>query len=126
MARYGRDYRQGMGGLNYGRRPYYPGDDYRAAFGGSQSGYHTGYRSGGHPYDRDLYGRPGGEYDRGYKSRYETEYGDPFNDRAQHTPVRTMRGEFGNEPRDPGRWHGNDYTYGGYPARGRYDNGWRR
>lgn len=122
MARYGQYYSRGMGGGFHDRRPYYPGDDYGAAFGGAQSGYHTGYRSGG--YDRDLYGRPG-EYDRAYKGRWDTAHGDPFNDRVQHTPVRTMRGEFGNEARDPGRWRGDEYRYGRYPNRGRYDRGWR-
>ncbi len=126
MARYGRDYRQGMGGGYNGHRPYYPGDDYAAAFGGAQSGYHTGYRSGGYGYDRDLHGRPGGEYDRAYKGRWVTEHGDPFRDRVQHTPIRTMRGEFGNEAPDPGRWRGNEYTYGRSPVRGRYDHDWRR
>lgn len=129
MARYGSDYgRSTRGGPDFGRRPYYGGELGR---GGYDYGYRTGggwdrdrFRTGGaglrygYDHDRDRY-RAGGPYDREYKSRWQTDYGDPFGDRARGTPIRTMRGEFEN--RD--EWNRRrDYDRGF--LRGRYDRDW--
>src|SRR5690606_33772563 len=43
----------------------------------------------------------GDGYDTGYKSRWQTDFGDPFNDRGSRTPFRMHRGEFrGPQERD--------------------------
>ena len=96
MALFGRDYDR-----NFGHRG-----------GLGNRGYDRGHRSGWNPYDRDVssfggvryepsmernrYDREfgGSEYDRGYKSRWQTNHGDPFGDRAAHTPMRVIRGEY--------------------------------
>lgn len=69
-------------------------------------------------YDRDYtygaYGATG--YDRNYKSRWETDYGDPFGDRTSRTPIRVMRGEFHNYDREYNpEWrsgYDRNYAYG--------------
>jgi hypothetical protein len=74
---------------------------------GWHHGYDRGYRGatgwGGHGYEgtgRGMYGGGYGEadrwnrYDRGYKSRWQTDYGDPFGDRVAHTPIRMTHGEY--------------------------------
>jgi hypothetical protein len=61
--------------------------DYRAGAWGP--GYEGGWRSG--PTSGSDYRYAG--YDRGYKSRYQTDHGDPFGDRQQQTPMRVIRGE---------------------------------
>jgi hypothetical protein len=50
----------------------------------------------------DLH-RGGMDYDRGYKSREQTDAGDPFGDRQNHTPIRMTGGARGN----PGRYDEN-------------------
>ncbi|HEX2188640.1 MAG TPA: hypothetical protein VHG51_07055 [Longimicrobiaceae bacterium] len=78
-------------------------------------------------YDRDFdrgagYGTYGARdmetgYDRDYKSRWQTDYGDPFGDRTNRTPIRLMRGEFHNR-------EGYDVDYGrpyGAGSNVRYD-----
>ncbi|HEU0079086.1 MAG TPA: hypothetical protein VFQ76_15640 [Longimicrobiaceae bacterium] len=64
----------------------------------------SGWYSGRGAYDRDFdrgntlgaSSDMGGAYDRNYKGRWQTDNGDPFGDRASHTPIRMMRGEFRN------------------------------
>ncbi|MEX2571008.1 MAG: hypothetical protein WD737_06860 [Gemmatimonadota bacterium] len=80
----------------YGRAPY--GSDYETgpAAGGWGAGDHTGgygqdYQWGRFDRGNDR-GYYGAGYDRGFKSREQTDYGDPFHDREQHTPVRVIRG----------------------------------
>lgn len=51
-------------------------------------------------YERDA------RYDREYKSRWQTDQGDPFGDRANRTPIRMTRGEFHNYDADFGRTYG--------------------
>lgn len=81
--------------LGYG---YGAGD--RDEAGRASMNYDRGYgMSGGgrmnnNNYDRG-YGATGGAgmgYDRGYQGRNDTDNGDPFGDRQQHTPFRVMRG----------------------------------
>jgi hypothetical protein len=61
---------------------------------------------GGWNYDRDMRNRGGygasdmDRYDRDYKSRWQTDNGDPFGDRTSGTPIRMTRGEFHNYDRD--------------------------
>ena len=80
-------------------------------------GYDRGYRgrSGWGDFDRGA--RMSGErYDRGFKSRWQTDYGDPFNDRASRTPMRMIRGEYRGSD-DPGfGWSSNyDRDYSANP-----------
>ncbi len=92
MALFGRDYDR-----DYGNR----GDTWNR-------GYDRSYRSGGGSYDRggmtrdnrgwaasgyDRDMRTSG-YDRAYKSRWQTDFGDPFGDRTARTPMRMIRGEY--------------------------------
>lgn len=135
MAYYGRDYdRGGWGDSYYGSPAYNQGGGYRPGYGG-QSGNRYGYRTGAYGYDRNFSRGTGGGYDRNYKSRWQTDHGDPFGDRSRGTPIRMLRGEFENENRDRSRWGGYDrgdyrtwadhgrYDRGRYD-RGRYDSGW--
>jgi hypothetical protein len=88
---YGREYfgeerepmRYGRAGMGYGM-------EYGRSYG---VGYGQVYRTRGY----------GGEYE---KSRWQTDYGDPFRDRERGTPIRVMRGEFGQ--------YGGEYMGGGY------------
>src|SRR5690606_19699356 len=109
MARFSRGY----------DRPYY---DEGYGFGGGwgpfanqsrhrrSAGYDTDYaadryrrRSGGYGRDRWAGGRydQGIRYDEDYgswqsrprKTQWQTDYGDPFGDRQQRTPMRVIRGE---------------------------------
>ncbi len=54
--------------------------------GRMNTGYDRGYAAGG----------AGMGYDRNYQGRNQTDNGDPFGDRQQHTPFRVMRGHEGN------------------------------
>nr|MDQ3389246.1 hypothetical protein [Gemmatimonadota bacterium] len=45
---------------------------------------------------------PSGGYDRNYKSRSQTDYGDPFGDRARNTPIRSIQGGYRGYDRDHG------------------------
>lgn len=86
--------------------------------GGGMSGGMNRY---GNDYDRGMlgrggmdrgsmdYDRGGMDYDRGYKTRQQTDAGDPFGDRQNHTPIRVTGGGMGNR--------------GGL---NRYDNGYDR
>lgn len=63
--------------------------------------YERGYRARPYWGDVDREPRMGRDrFDRGYKSRWQTDFGDPFNDRAHHTPIRMTRGEY----RGAGEW----------------------
>lgn len=76
-------------------------------------GYDRGYRSqaGWNDFDRNSR-TAGGRYDQGFKSRWQTDYGDPFNDRGSRTPIRMTRGEFrGSNERDFG-WGSNERDFG--------------
>jgi hypothetical protein len=91
MALFGRDYDREYG-YGAGNRP---GRMYGAGWGG---------------YDRSFRGRYGAmEYDadHGYKSRWQTDYGDPYGDRINRTPIRVIRGEFHGG-------YGADYRAAGY------------
>jgi hypothetical protein len=63
---------------------------------------------GGNRYDRDF-GAMG--YDRSYKSRWETDFGDPFGDRSARTPMRMIRGEYegGDRGYQGANRYGRDY-----------------
>ncbi|HEX6070731.1 MAG TPA: hypothetical protein VFZ18_12935 [Longimicrobiaceae bacterium] len=79
-------------------------------------GYDRGYRNeaGWGGFDRGGM-RGEGRYDRGFKSRWQTDYGDPFGDRAARTPMRMIRGEFrGHEDRGFG-WGSYDRDYSSSP-----------
>lgn len=63
--------------------------------------YDRSYRSSGY----------GGDYDRNYKSQWQTDHGDPFGDRSSHTPMRVIRGEYqarGDRDRNDRGWFGSD------------------
>jgi hypothetical protein len=113
MALFGRDYDRDYG--------YY---------GNPRGGYDNGYRGGMMYNDMEDRGYRGGmytSYDRGagyygstgydrgdYKSRWQTDYGDPFGDRSAHTPMRVIRGGY----------HGGNMGYDrdyGYMGGTRYD-----
>lgn len=110
MALFGRDYDRNYGA---GRNNYDRGmrgraqhmwnetkDETSEAFGRDRDrdrnyggNMNRGYGTAGPAYGYDRnYGATG--YDRGYKSRTETDYGDPFGDRQNRTPIRVMRGEY--------------------------------
>lgn len=104
MALFGRDYDRDYGyrgdawgrGYDRGYRPGWGGsnrDDPYLGMTRANRGF------GGSMYDRD-YGARG--YDRGYKSRWQTDHGDPFGDRAAHTPMRMIRGPYHREGYDRG------------------------
>jgi len=117
---YDRDYDDGFRSSRPGRsywgrsgtpmRPNFESTD--RSYGGSQDSFRTrGERPQYYGSDYRL-----GGYDRGYKSRFQTQHGDPFGDRKERTPMRVIRGdapdqERGFWSRDPG---------------GRYDTGFRR
>lgn len=85
-----------------GEGPYGP-----AQSGGMMGGnagmnrYGSDYRAGGMDMDRGGRG-----YDRGYKTREQTDSGDPFGDRANHTPIRMTGGNMGHRG-NPGRYDEN-------------------
>jgi transformer-2 protein len=112
---------------------------YRSGTGGRYGGEYRGYG--------DDYRYRG--YDRNYKSRWQTDYGDPFGDRLQQTPMRIIRGrargrDFERGFASPARERGHETAYPmgyrpyrertgydeGYGQRtyrtygGRYDTGW--
>lgn len=99
MALFGRDYDRDFG--YYGDR--FRGED--RMYGGRWAGYDPdyGYGAGAGAYDRDF----------GYKSRWQTDYGDPFGDRVSHTPMRMVRGDFRG---GYGSEYGNAYERGRYGA----------
>jgi hypothetical protein len=82
-----------FGGTGYNSRNYFntttrPYSDYDGAYRSMRGGYDRDMRSVGIGYDEQ------------YKSRAQTDYGDPFNDRESHTPIRVMRGEARGYDRD--------------------------
>ncbi|HEU0052360.1 MAG TPA: hypothetical protein VFQ39_04250, partial [Longimicrobium sp.] len=85
---YDRDY-------NYGRP--WRGGGYDRDFGARR-----GMMGGGRmDYDRDM----GVDRDRGdWRSRSQTDAGDPFGDRQRHTPFRMLRGGFDRWETDRGDW----------------------
>lgn len=80
--------------------------------GFASASYDRGYGMGG--------GRMNTGYDRGFKSGQDTDNGDPFGDRQQHTPIRVMRGNLGD---NMGRGDFGDRGMMGRD-RGGYDRGW--
>lgn len=109
--RLGRDSRGYRGGGFAGGYGYGPPDDH--------------YRAGAYRYGAD-YGSP---YDRDYKSRAQTNYGDPFGDRGRGVPFRVMQGEFNARDRGGAGMRGYDGGFRGYDngfrgrPRNRYDRG---
>lgn len=87
-------------------------------------------------YDNDF--RRG--YDRGYKSQWRTDNGDPFNDRQRHTPMRVVPENFADYDRDFGmrydrsfrtqsrQFRDSNYPMGYRPwsTRSGYDTGYNR
>lgn len=67
---------------------------------GMSGGMSGGMNRYGSDYDRGgMMGRGGydrGDYDRGYKTRQQTDAGDPFGDRQSQTPFRVTGGSMGN------------------------------
>jgi hypothetical protein len=108
---------------NFGNTGYGGGN---AGFGGSNTGYgrsNVGYgtdysgRGATGGYDQPYWGYDTWRYDDNYKSREQTDVGDPFGDRQSGTPIRVM-----DEPRDRDRgWFGGS----DYDRNFRYDRGMR-
>jgi len=110
----------GMGrNLGYG---YGTGDRDEAGF--ASTNYDREYGMGGGRmntgYDRGFGAAGGMGYDRGYQSGRDTDNGDPFGDRQQHTPIRVMRGNMGG---NMGRGDFGDRGMMGRD-RGGYDRSW--
>jgi hypothetical protein len=107
--------------LDYGRdyRGAYGGEFHRGHGGDSPARRATGRARAGAGDDREAF--YGGEYQRGQygrefrKSRWQTDYGDPFHDREQHTPIRVLRGSF-EDYADEFRTGGSRRRSGGYGA----------
>lgn len=112
--------------IGYGReytgreRPYYRTGN--LGYGREYMGYGLGYGAYG-AYDIDY----GAGYGREYrKSRWQTDYGDPFGDRERGTPIRVTRGgygEYGEEfiGRESGRRYETGSAYEGeYRPRRRF------
>ena len=102
-SRYGSDYDRGVTG--WSAYPYY-----------SRSNYGEEYRGPG--------------YDRYYRNRWQTDYGDPFGDRVQQTPIRVIRGQPRRYDRGfvgDGRERRERYPFGyvPYDQRAGYDAGYR-
>ena len=125
MARYGGDFGSRWSGAPQRRRAGYFG----GLFAPWPAGYPTpgpGYPGDAHPYGAGYGGFGGDPYDRAFKSRWQTDHGDPYRDRARRTPMRAVREPYDADPRwdpRPGAPH-----YGGsgmHPYRERYDTGWR-
>lgn len=64
---------------------------------GGRMSYDMDYGAGSTTYGHTAYGGSDTGYDRDYKSRQQTNQGDPFGDRARNTPIRMTRGEFGHD-----------------------------
>lgn len=126
MALFGRDYDReyGYGAGPRGNRMYGTG------WGGYDRNYRAGY-GGATEYDEGY----------GYKSRWQTDFGDPYGDRSNRTPMRVIRGEFrgdyGGDYRGfsrpdydrSGRYGANPMSYDPYENRGGYQGrgtGWNR
>ena len=84
-----------------------------------------GYRTDGYDYPHDAQPATRSGYDWNFKSRRQTNYGDPFKDRVQRTPFRVRQGQFEGRGRGSGTWRGyGREDYGRYPDRARYDDAW--
>jgi hypothetical protein len=134
---YGDEYRgSGSSRTGYGAE-FRGGESGRGGYGGEFGGRES-------PFEGPMRGRSGGyagEFERGrflrdagyddefrtvglgygeeYKSRWQTEQGDPFGDRERHTPMRMMRGAWGEFGDDYGRaWRERGYGREFGPRRG--------
>jgi hypothetical protein len=76
-----------------------------AGMPGGMNRYASDYDRGGPGVNR------GGmvDYDRGYKSREQTDRGDPYGDRQSHTPIRMTGGRGGQNRYDSGYGNGRDW-----------------
>jgi hypothetical protein len=125
MALFGRDYDRDFGNRNRGffgnRNDAGFGNRYDSGWrstnrgGMGRSNYDTGYAGSrgwreGWAYDGSYAGERG--YGREYKSRWQTEQGDPFGDRQSRTPMRVIN----EDARDA-------YDHGYFGGRGGYDRG---
>lgn len=97
------DYDAGYRGMNNGfggaRESFNDnrGNMYGTGYGNAGPAYGPAYGAGSNmDYDRDYgyRGTAGYGYDHNMKSRAQTDRGDPYGDRAAHTPVRVMRGGY--------------------------------
>lgn len=87
--------------------------------------YDRGYQAGGTWTDREHPRYTASEqYDRNLRDRWQTDYGDPFNDRGNRTPFHMTRGPYRqDEWRDIGWDRGRDRgrNFGGREWRSDYD-----
>ena len=135
MALFGRDYdrdfSRGYRGSNWGGNRTYYSEPGGAPL--NRDRFDRGYSrdlgySGASRYDT---GFGATEYDRGYKSRWQTDYGDPYGDRQQNTPMRVIREQHGDYDRGftstryDRNFNSSPYPMGyrSYSARGGYDTG---
>jgi hypothetical protein len=121
-------YDRGMNNT-FNRATYTPaGQGRNAGYGGefgarrSTGGYGADYAGRGSTagYDRPYWGYDTARYDENYKSRQQTDAGDPFGDRQAGTPIRVM-----DEHRDRGGYDRGWFGFGGgrgYDRGMRYDN----
>lgn len=123
--RYDRDFGRQQRPQDFGARTW----GYGAGVWGGASDFDRGY-------DQSYRGNERG-YDRGMRNRWQTDNGDPFGDRAAHTPMRIMRegydrgydqsyrsGQRGYD-RDFGNREFNDRDrHRGAYRNNRYDSGW--
>ncbi|HEV2132444.1 MAG TPA: hypothetical protein VGR27_15115 [Longimicrobiaceae bacterium] len=105
-------------GYDYDHHPSTGG--YRGRIGGYR-GAVGGFRGAdwGRGYDRGFagvsrYDRGYGDFGEPYRSRAQTDAGDPFGDRQSRTPIRVIRGD---------RQHGYDRPYGSSRRARGYDAG---
>ena len=120
---YGHDWNRGY---DRGYRTQGGRNDFDRGFGGGYGG------GAGRNFDRgfdrnfDRGERMSGDrYDQGFKSRWQTDYGDPFNDRGSRTPMRMTRGGYrGTGERDFGWGSNYDRDYSANPAG--YDPYWNQ
>lgn len=119
---YDRNYRYGATNRGYG----YDRDLGNRMVGGVQRGWNRVENETRDAFDMGGYDREYGAgaanrgygYDRDYKSRWQTDYGDPFGDRTSRTPIRMTRGEYHAPGYDRG--YGPNANSGGYAGAG-YD-----
>jgi hypothetical protein len=107
------------GEFGRGRSGGYAGDFGRGRSGGYAGEFGRGRFLRDAGYD-DEFRTVGLGYGEEYKSRWQTEQGDPFGDRDRHTPIRMMRGEWGEYDDDYGRsWRERGYGREFRPRRDR-------
>ena len=92
---------------------------------GGPTRYDFGPPPGPHRYPPD-HDRPARTfYDRGFKSSWQTEHGDPFGDRARGTPIRVVRGDYrAQSRRRPGSAEYGRWGYGRPDRASGYDHEW--